>query len=65
MQTTQHSDRCQVYLHPAAASNPKAIAAIQRQTELVVIEHPKFCALKAIAAAKAADDFGPWGGDAA
>ncbi|PBP65577.1 hypothetical protein CCL19_15420 [Pseudomonas syringae] len=65
MQTTQHSDRCQVYLHPAAASNPKAIAAIQSQIGLVVIAHPKFCALKAIPAAKAADDFGPWGGDAA
>ncbi|WP_122613696.1 hypothetical protein [Pseudomonas viridiflava] len=65
MQTTQHSIRCQVYLHPAAASNPKAIAAIQSQTGLIVITHPKFCALKAIAAPKAVDDLGPWGGDAA
>ena len=65
MQTTQHNTRCQVFLHPAAATNPRVIAAIQSQTGLIVIANPKFCALKAITPAKAADDFGPWGGDAA
>lgn len=65
MQATQHSMRCPVYLHPAAASNTKTISAIQSQTGLVAIVHPKFSALKATPAAKALDDFGPWGGDAA
>ena len=38
MQTTQHSNtRCPVYLHPAAASNPSTIDAIQRRTGLLVI----------------------------
>ncbi|PBP42767.1 hypothetical protein CCL14_06495 [Pseudomonas syringae] len=65
MQITQPNKRCPVYLHPAAASNPIAIAAIRSQSGLIVIAHPKFSAVKAVPPAKAVDDCGPWGGDAA
>ncbi|RMO70546.1 hypothetical protein [Pseudomonas syringae group genomosp. 3] len=64
MQTTQRNTRCPVYLHPAAASNRESIATIQRQTGLLLIVQPKSSTAKA-APAPAADDFGPWGGDAA
>ncbi|EPM53827.1 hypothetical protein A264_26262 [Pseudomonas syringae pv. actinidiae ICMP 19071] len=64
MQTTQRNTRCPVYLHPAAASNRKSIAAIQRLTGPLLIVQPKSNAAKA-AHAPAVDDFGPWGGDAA
>jgi len=65
MQTTQHINRCPVYLHPAAALSREAIAAIQSQTSLLVIVQPKSTAVKAVHPANATDDFGPWGGDAA
>lgn len=64
MQTTHRNTRCPVYLHPAAASNRESIASIQRQTGLLLIVQPKSSTAKA-AHAPAADDFGPWGGDAA
>ncbi len=58
--TTQHSPtRCPVYLHPAACTNPEAIAEIQRQTGLLVI-----ATTRRIATAKPAD-LGPFGGSAA
>jgi hypothetical protein len=64
MQTTQHNPRCPVYLHPAAATTPASIEAIQRQTGLIVIINTKPCARHA--AARAYDDSStPWGGDAA
>jgi len=65
MQTSQHTNRCPVYLHPAAASSREAIAAIQSQTGLLVIVQPKSTSLKAVRPAVATDDFGPWGGNAA
>ncbi len=64
MQTNQRNTRCPVYLHPAAASNRESIATIQRQTGLLLIVQPKSSTAKA-APAPTADDFGPWGGDAA
>ncbi|GGJ32766.1 hypothetical protein GCM10009085_28450 [Pseudomonas avellanae] len=64
MQTTQRNTRCPVFLHPTVASNRESIATIQRQTGLLLIIQPKSSAAKA-ASAKAVDDFGPWGGDAA
>ena len=65
MHTTQHNNRCPVYLHPAAASNRESIAAIQSRTGLLVIVQPKSTAVKAVRPAVATDDFGPWGGNAA
>ncbi|MCY1289346.1 hypothetical protein D9M68_341780 [compost metagenome] len=37
--TTQHmqSQACQVFLHPAAASNPEAIRAVQQATGRLVV----------------------------
>lgn len=65
MHTTQHSTRCPVYLHPAAATNLNSINAIQRSTGLLVIVSPKTCTPKAVQAPTATDDLGPRGGDAA
>lgn len=62
MQQTQQSTRCPVYLHPACASKTKIIAEIQRETGLQVIADKS---RKAPTLARPADDFGPWGGDAA
>lgn len=64
MQTTQHHTRCPVYLHPAAATNPATIDAIQRKTGLLVIITPKSRLARAVVDATPAD-FGPFGGDAA
>lgn len=60
MQTTQRSQRCQVFLHPAA-SNPRTIETIQRSTGLIVIVNvdAKRAALTVPAPTS------PWGGDAA
>lgn len=58
--TTQHSPtRCPVYLHPAACTSPAAVAAIQRQTGLLVI-----ATTRRTVTAKPVD-LGPFGGDAA
>lgn len=65
MQTTQHNNRCPVYLHPAAASNRKAIAAIQSRTGLLVIFQPKNATAQAERRAEITDHLDPWGGDAA
>ena len=63
MHTTQHNTRCPVYLHPAAATSPASIAAIQHQIGLVVIITEKRPAARAVAAPQ--HDGTPWGGDAA
>jgi hypothetical protein len=64
MQTIQPTTRCPVYLHPAAATNPAAINAIQRKTGLLVIISPKSRLARAVVRAAPAD-CGPFGGDAA
>jgi len=65
MDTAQHnSTRCPVYLHPAAATNPRTVASVQQATgQLIVLiggrpqlkRHPL----------PAFEDFGPFGGGAA
>lgn len=58
---TQHpSARCPVYLHPAAASNPRTVDRIQRATGQLVVIHGHRVQLRTTA-----PDFGPFGGDAA
>lgn len=59
---TQHvRTRCPVYLHPAAASNPRTVDRIQRATgQLVVITGHR-----AQLHTSTPPDFGPFGGDAA
>ncbi|MCQ2994201.1 hypothetical protein NLO95_08735 [Pseudomonas syringae] len=65
MHTTQHARRCPVYLHPAAATSPSSVSAIQRTAGLLVIITPKSGTAHAVQAPTATDNFGPWGGDAA
>ncbi len=57
MQTPKRSTGCQVYLHPAA-TNPRAIEAIQRTTGLIVIVSTKRRAALTVPTS-------PFGGDAA
>lgn len=58
---TQHSTaRCPVYLHPAAASNPRTVDRIQRATGQLVIIQGQRAQL-----GTTPPDFGPFGGDAA
>jgi hypothetical protein len=61
MQTTEHNKRCQVYLHPAAATSKASIEAIQRRTGLLIITSLK----QRQAQLNHADSSAPWGGDAA
>ncbi len=63
MKISKHHPRCQVYLHPAAASSPEAIRAIQRQVGLLLIITPK--KRRESCKPASADEFNPWGGDAA
>ncbi|MBF6030810.1 hypothetical protein ICY20_23970 [Pseudomonas sp. P115] len=65
MQTTQHNNRCPVYLHPAAATSPAAVERIQRSTGLLVIVNLGRVTMSSAPAVVIADDQGPWGGDAA
>lgn len=65
MQTTQHNNRCPVYLHPAAATSPAAVERIQRSTGLLVIVNLGRPTMATAPAAVIADLQGPWGGDAA
>lgn len=65
MQTTQHNNRCPVYLHPAAATSPAAVERIQRSTGLLVIVNLGRVTMSNARTAVIADDQGPWGGDAA
>lgn len=38
MDTAQHnSTRCPVYLHPAAATNPRTVASIQQATGQLIV----------------------------
>jgi len=65
MQTTQHSTtRCRVYLHPTACTSPKAVEAIQKRIGVLVII-PALRQPELVHTTPAADDFGPFGGDAA
>lgn len=63
MKNPEHHPRCQVYLHPAAASSPDAIRAIQQQVGMLLIITPT----KRREHCKPAgtNEFTPWGGDAA
>ncbi|HCK4404370.1 TPA: hypothetical protein ACQTYN_006824 [Pseudomonas aeruginosa] len=66
MQSTQHA-RCPVYLHPAAATSPATVEAIQARTGLLVIisTSQRACLTQPRPAAHSTDDeFGPWGGAA-
>ncbi|WP_341707763.1 hypothetical protein [Halopseudomonas sp.] len=62
---TQPSNTCRVYLHPTAATNPAAIAAVIARTGLAIVigGNRRGAALRP---AQPVDDLGPWdGGDAA
>lgn len=65
MQTTQHKNRCPVYLHPAAATSPATVERIQRSTGLLVIVNLGRVSMSTAPATVITDDQGPWGGDAA
>lgn len=65
MKKPQHHPRCQVYLHPAATSNPAAIHAIQQQAGLLLIITPKKKRAQSNAPLTRTDEINPWGGDAA
>lgn len=69
MDTARRNIRCQVYLHPAAASNPDAIRAVQQATcRLIVLKggRPTFAStpLPKPLFLDDIDDNGPWGGAA-
>lgn len=58
---TQHTPtRCPVFLHPAAASNPRTVDRIQRATGQLVVIHGLRAQLRTTP-----PDLGPFGGDAA
>lgn len=64
MQTTQHSNtRCQVFLHPAAATSRAAVIAIQQSTGMLVITNTR----TKPRTVQLIDTYetSPWGGDAA
>lgn len=63
MDTAQRTTRCPVYLHPAAASNPGTVRSIQQATRQLVVISGGRPTLKPVTTH--ADDFGPFGGDAA
>lgn len=65
MKNPKHQPRCQVYLHPAAASSPAAIQAIQQQVGLLLIITPKKRRDQVNPAFVITEPFNPWGGDAA
>ncbi len=65
MQTTQHTlTRCPVLLHPAAATNPDAIRAVQQATGRLICIIGGRPQLKPAITLPAFEDFGPWGGAA-
>lgn len=69
MQSAQHMKqaRCQVYLHPAAATSPAAVEAIQARTGLLVIvgTSQRACLTQPRPVAPSTEaDSGPWGGAA-
>ncbi|BDX19669.1 hypothetical protein MFKK_24790 [Halopseudomonas aestusnigri] len=62
---TQPSNTCRVYLHPTAATNPAAIAAVIARTGMAIVigGNRRGAALRA---SDRPEDLGPWnGGDAA
>lgn len=69
MQSAQHTPkvRCPVYLHPAAATSPAAVEAIQARTGLLVIigTSQRACLTQPRPVAPSTEaDSGPWGGAA-
>lgn len=69
MHTTQHSStRCQVLLHPAAATNPDAVRAVQRATGCFILLQggkPRLASQPLTVRFHDEIDLGPFGGDAA
>ena len=66
MDTAHSTTRCPVFLHPAAASNPATVRSIQQATrQLVCILGGRPQLQQQFATLPAAEDFGPFGGDAA
>ncbi|RMK83447.1 hypothetical protein IPC86_00805 [Pseudomonas aeruginosa] len=69
MQSAQHTPkaRCPVYLHPAAATSPATVEAIQARTGLLAIisTSQRACLYQPRPVAPSTDaDSGPWGGAA-
>ena len=69
MDTARTTNRCPVYLHPAAANNPATIEASQRRTGMLVItcgpHLAKLGKAQPSTLALTDTDFDPWGGSAA
>jgi hypothetical protein len=63
MQKAQQTNRCRVYLHPAAAKSQASIEAIQSKTGLLVILNTKREPIGTLHNVTWSDN--PWGGDAA
>lgn len=63
MDTAHSPTRCPVYLHPAAASNPRTVHHIQQATGQLVVINCGRPQLKQ-PTLPAFEDFGPWGGAA-
>lgn len=65
MDTAQHSsNRCPVFLHPAAASNPFTVRRIERETGLIAHVTLRAAQLKRHIR-PTFESFGPFGGDCA
>ena len=62
--TANNQPRCPVYLHPAAASNPGHVRAIQQATGRFVVLEGGRPTLKQPQTLPVFEDFGPWGGAA-
>ena len=62
MQTTQHSSTCQVLLHPACATKPDAIRAVQQATGRFVVLSGGRPTLKQPTTLPAFEDFSSWEG---
>lgn len=67
MDTAHSPTRCQVYLHPTAATNPQAVIDVQEATGRLICVTDGRALLKAKPATTlpALDDFGPWDGGSA
>jgi len=65
MDTAQHSaNRCPVFVHPAAATNPSIVSSIQHATGQLIVLIGGRPQLKQRHTLPAREDFGPYGGAA-
>lgn len=55
---------CRIYLHPAAATSPKAVEAITRRTGLALVVPSRFATAQLVDQPRPSGN-GPYGGDAA